>query len=581
MDAHRQTCRADVLGVDPRAGEPRERPWISRQDATWSGAVNLAGKRIATYARFSTDKQSAESTAHQIAKSERWCVANGGRLSAALIFRDDAVSGAVRDRPGLVALMSAVTSGQVDVVVVEDLGRLSRDTEDSAGIRKRIAYAGVRLVALDDGIDSTSEGAELMGDVMASFKSLFRRDCAKKTLRGMEGRARAGHATGCLAIGYRSVLRPDGAHDIAIDEDGARIVREIFRLYAEGRSLDAVAQNLNERGVAPPRGGRSRGEWLTSSIRAVLHNEKYVGRWSFGVRQWRRDPDTQKRTPRARTTPIVVQERPELAIVDSATWEAVRARFASSGVRYAGASKRIPRAPMKWPLSGLLHCGTCGSLWTICGGERDRRYYMCSASRRGGCAEKSFHRETRVRAAVLGSIRARFGGADGLAMVEALITEEAATMSGAGDERRNLVAKIARDEQALSSLMRTIERLVDDAPDAMVERVRELGAAVKSGKHALARLAADENVPRAELPSAEDVLGALTDALDGPPAVVREALRRMLDGGRLDVVRRPDGSMVVRGGLLPDTLIFPGSPATGPDPSCFAEARFELTTFGL
>ena len=97
----------------------------------------LAGLRIGAYARFPSDKQSETSASAQIARLQQWVQARGGRLSTEHTYRDEGISGATNQRPGLISLMAAVDSGQLDVVVVEDLSRLSRDIEHSASIRKR------------------------------------------------------------------------------------------------------------------------------------------------------------------------------------------------------------------------------------------------------------------------------------------------------------------------------------------------------------------------------------------------------------------------------------------------------------
>lgn len=148
--------------------------------------------RVAVYARFSTDRQSATSCADQIAKASRFVRERGGELDPTLVFRDEAISGAVRNRPGLMALVAACEADRVDVVVVEALDRLSRDTEDGAWIRRRLP----RLIAMDNGIDTASEGAAFTADIFAAVAAQLRRDIGKKTLRGMRGKAEAGLATG-------------------------------------------------------------------------------------------------------------------------------------------------------------------------------------------------------------------------------------------------------------------------------------------------------------------------------------------------------------------------------------------------
>ena len=81
----------------------------------------LAGLRIGAYARFSSDKQSETSATAQIARLRQWVQARGGHFCLRHTYRDEGISGATNERPGLISLMAAVDSRELDVVVVEDL----------------------------------------------------------------------------------------------------------------------------------------------------------------------------------------------------------------------------------------------------------------------------------------------------------------------------------------------------------------------------------------------------------------------------------------------------------------------------
>lgn len=520
--------------------------------------TDLRGKRVATYARYSTDRQTTASIEDQIAKVRAHVAGRGGDL--ALIFRDDAVSGAVRERPGLLALVRAVEDGRVDVVVCEDLGRLSRDVEDLAWLRKRLVFHGVRLVAIDDGIDSDNAGAELMGDVLGSFKSLYRREIAAKTLRGHEGRARAGLATGGVPYGYRTRRVPyqgGEASAIEIHEEHARIVREIFSMYADaGLSIARIATALNERGIAPPRASHPRkvAGWGISTVRAVLHNTCYVGSWSYGKKKWQRDPDSRRRQPRARDEVLVTIERPELVIVDRATWEAVHTRFSERRAVPTGRGRKVvPAGPrLRYPLSGVLRCAHCGSLLTIGGGEAERRYYRCAGSIAGRCDQRHSIRETIARERIIGAIRERFASPAAHDLIAAIVAEEMSVDDENGARRRDVAVRL---EQSEGRVRRLVLALADgDAPESVLTTIRTLESQIRTDRAELAALAAAPRV-MLDAPSPAEVLEGLDAVFAGPADGVRAALRRMLDGGRIDVRHEDDGTIYARGGLLPAILL--------------------------
>ncbi|WP_246648857.1 recombinase family protein [Bradyrhizobium canariense] len=102
--------------------------------------------KIALYARYSSDNQRDESIEDQLrlcrlhAEKQGWTVADS--------YTDRAISGASLLRPGIQELISDAMRGKFAVVLAEAMDRLSRDQEDIAGLFKRMAFAGVRIVTL-------------------------------------------------------------------------------------------------------------------------------------------------------------------------------------------------------------------------------------------------------------------------------------------------------------------------------------------------------------------------------------------------------------------------------------------------
>ena len=105
--------------------------------------------RVAIYARYSTDLQSAASVEDQI----RLCEENAARQGWTVLrhYVDRGISGASLMCPGLQDMMSAAAEGAFDILLAEALDRLSRDQEEIAGIYKRLGFAGIRIVTLAEG----------------------------------------------------------------------------------------------------------------------------------------------------------------------------------------------------------------------------------------------------------------------------------------------------------------------------------------------------------------------------------------------------------------------------------------------
>ena len=263
-------------------------------------------------------------------------------------------SGAVgyrRDRPGLKQLLRAVENGDVDMVVCEALDRLARDAEDVAWLGKKLAFHRVQLHTVSEGhVD------EIKFAVAGLLGSIFLKHFIDKTLRGMEAAVLAGRFAGGGAYGYKRVVQLDVRGEpvrglLAVDEREAEVVRRIFAWFAAGLSAIQIATRLNEEGVQGPRGG----QWNASTIRGdpsklvgILNNPLYAGRLVWGRRQWRKNPDSEKRERRYRLrdrSEWVEVAVPDLCIIDGALFEAARAEIERRRRAPATTSRRPAGAP--------------------------------------------------------------------------------------------------------------------------------------------------------------------------------------------------------------------------------------------
>ena len=163
---------------------------------------SLRGKRVGIYARFSSDKQNANSADDQVARCLRLVVERGGKVSPTCCFKDAAISGASLQRPEFERMMGLVRSRQLDVVVVEDPDRLSRDMADSAFLFKEMAFYDVELLSASDGMSSFSPAAKTHFLLKGFMGEMFLDNLRDKTLRGQTARFNAGFATGGVAFGY-------------------------------------------------------------------------------------------------------------------------------------------------------------------------------------------------------------------------------------------------------------------------------------------------------------------------------------------------------------------------------------------
>ena len=297
--------------------------------------------RCAIYARFSSDKQSPASITDQVRKCREYAQARGWEILDDHIYTDEAISGATAERAGLQRMLAAANAKSFEIVLIDDTSRLSRKLSDSINLSDRLMFAGVRIVFVSQGIDSENEQADILLAKHGIVDSLYIRELAKKTYRGVEGKVLNRLHQGGRCFGYKSVPIEDpkrrdqyGRSMIAgarlrVDEVQAKAVRKIFSLYAGGLSIKATTKRMNKDGDASPtpRAGRQH-SWAPTSIAGILRNERYRGVVNWATTRKIRNPQNGKRIQRDRPKSEWVRvEMPEQRIVPEKLWLAVQQRF--------------------------------------------------------------------------------------------------------------------------------------------------------------------------------------------------------------------------------------------------------------
>jgi DNA invertase Pin-like site-specific DNA recombinase len=409
--------------------------------------------RVVVYARYSSENQRAASLDDQIEVCRRFAEARGWTLQA--IYKDAALSGSSRFRPGYQSLLSDLDRRQFDLVLVEALDRLGRKLADIADLHDRCDFAGVKLITTNLG-----EITPMHIGMFGTMAQVFISDLREKTWRGQLGRALQGKIPGGKAYGYDVVGTGQGER--AINEAEAAVVRRIFESFARGDSPRAIAKQLNKERVAGP-GGRP---WGDTTIRGqfdrgtgILNNAVYVGRLEWNRCSYVKDPRTGKRV--ARPNPPDKWETadvPHLRIVDPDLWDRVKRRqqelqFAVARDEAGNALNHAHRR--RFLLSGLLKCGVCGAGYTIVTTDR----YGCAAHKsKGTCSNNLLLSRKDIEKRVLGGLKDRMMSPEIVAAFISEFNAELAKLSGvAGEERAAAKRALADIERKIAGIMKAIE----------------------------------------------------------------------------------------------------------------------------
>lgn len=249
-----------------------------RQRRRKGAAAPRAVGRAAVYVRVSTDEQAdpglnGGSLESQEARCRALCEARG--LDVARVFIDAGASGGTLDRPGLDELRASVAAGEVAVVVVYAVDRLSRSQADTLALLRELEDHGAGLTAASQDFDTTSPTGRAMLGMLAVFAELQRAEIRERTRVALRRKAAKGEAVGRTPLG----LRREGA-GFTRDPDTWPTVSRILSERAAGASCQRIADGLNADAVPTATASRPAarglvtgpGRWHAATVAKLCRN---------------------------------------------------------------------------------------------------------------------------------------------------------------------------------------------------------------------------------------------------------------------------------------------------------------------
>ena len=209
-------------------------------------------------------------------------------------YVDDGVSGTSFDRPAFNKMIEDIEQGKINMIITKDLSRLGRNYVQSGYYTETyVPEHNVRYIAILDNIDT---GLDSANNDIAPFKSIlnemYAKDTSKKINSVLQSKRKQGEYLGTAPYGYKK--DPENKYHLIKDEEAAKVVKTIFRMFLEGYGTMQIADYLSEQKIPIPsdynkrnRGTKSitYGLWAQSTVRFILSNEVYTGTVIQGKRK--------------------------------------------------------------------------------------------------------------------------------------------------------------------------------------------------------------------------------------------------------------------------------------------------------
>ena len=344
-------------------------------------------KITALYERLSRDdfgkdddqQRESNSISNQKAMLEEFAARQG--FTNIVHFTDDGISGTCFDRPGFLAMMKEVEAGNVEYLCIKDMSRMGRDYLKVGQIMEILRQRGVRLIAINDGVDS-ARGDDDFTPFRNIMNEYYARDTSRKIRSTFQSKGKSGkHLTGTVIYGY---LWNEARDQWLVDPEAAEVVKCIFAMTIEGYGPYQIASKMKEEKVLIPSAYLARhGEgvnknktfkdvygWGSSTICNILEKREYLGHTiNFKTRKHFKD----KKSHYVPEDEWTIFENTHEAIIDQQTFDLVQ--------KIRGNVRRYPDG---WgeaaPLTGLLYCADCGGKMYVHRTNNGKRIsqYTCS-----------------------------------------------------------------------------------------------------------------------------------------------------------------------------------------------------------
>jgi len=350
--------------------------------------------KVAIYARVSTEDQAEQgySIDAQLEILRKYCELYGKEVYKEYV--DRGISGkSIVGRYELQQLLRDVEERKFDEVIVWKFNRMARKNIDLLQIVERLEKYNITFRSFSENFDTSTSMGKFALQMMGAVGELERNTIVDNVKLGLKQRAKKGEHNGKLPLGYRAIPDPSGSPKrsklVVVVEAEAIIVRKIFELYAMGRGLKSIANELNHSGYKTKTGNT----FSTTAIKEILNNPFYNGK----IRYNRYENWSNKRRRGKSAEPIIADGKHE-AIISDALWEKVQFLLQKKSFT----PSRIFDG--EFLLSGLIRCPKCGAAMVASrtrsksktGEYINRLYYSCGAFRSKGssvCSANSIRKQ--------------------------------------------------------------------------------------------------------------------------------------------------------------------------------------------
>ena len=229
--------------------------------------------KVAAYARVSTEQDEQQSSYEAQVDYYGKYIRSNPAWEFVGIYADEGITGTnTKKRDGFNRMIADAKAGKIDLILTKSISRFARNTVDTLQTVRELSTLKIEVIFEKEGIRTLDKQCEVMLTIMSSLAQEESRSISENVRWGMQKSMQDGN----ISLPYKRFLGykkgEDGRPEIVPEE--AEIIRDIYRMFLDGKTIRTIADILTERGIKTP-GGKDR--WSVSTIKSILSNEKYKG----------------------------------------------------------------------------------------------------------------------------------------------------------------------------------------------------------------------------------------------------------------------------------------------------------------
>ncbi|MBQ9045550.1 MAG: recombinase family protein [Oscillospiraceae bacterium] len=307
--------------------------------------------RVAAYCRVSTNSADQRNSYARQIKTYTEMIRRNPKWELVEIFADEGITGmSAEKRPEFLRMIQMCEHHQIDLIITKSVARFARNVKEALECTRRLKLLGIGVQFEEEGINTLSLGDEMLLNLFTAIAQEESKSISQHLRNSIVKRMERGEYVDSNApYGYRLVQKK-----LCVYEPEAKVIREIFRLYLNGRSVREISRALTEQGV-PTKSGNQ--EWNPRVIAYILSNEKYIGDSLFQKTYNDTMIPFPKRINHGEVDMYYATDTHE-AIIDKETFDRAKKLLEQRREQFKKTSVRTT-----YPLTSRIRCSECGSFY--------------------------------------------------------------------------------------------------------------------------------------------------------------------------------------------------------------------------